>query len=165
MTYGTASDGSTHVSADQVRNMLGLADQGVLLDLFHTLMEGNCLVSLEKLRYFYQEGADPVRLLEDLLDLTHWLQCLKINPNLASDISLSAEKQEKGLSLAGTLSIPTLTRIWQILLKGLEEIKRAPSPQKALEVLVIRLTYLAPLPSLHDLLKDFQEDSPIKKKP
>jgi len=148
MTYG-----SSHITAAEVRQMLGLADPGTLLDLFQDLMEGECSRALEKLRYFYQEGADPLRLLEDLLELTHWLQCLKINPTLAQEISLTAEKKKRGLTLAETLSIPTLSRVWQMFLKGFEDLKRAPSPQKALEVLVVRLTHVAPLPSLHDLLE------------
>ncbi len=160
ITYGTSA-----VTAPQVRQMLGLSDQGALFDLFQTLMEGDILKSLETLRYFYQEGADPVRVLEDLLDLTHWLQCLKINPSLAQDMTLTAEKRHKGIELATSLSIPALTRLWQILLKGFEEVKRAPAPQKALEVIVIRLTHLAPLPSLHELLNGEGIDSLEKKKP
>jgi DNA polymerase-3 subunit gamma/tau len=85
---------------------------------------------------------------------------LKISPLLAEDVSFSVEKKERGRTLAETLSIPTLTRVWQILLKGFEELKKAPSPQKALEVLVIRLTHLAPLPTLQELL----EGTPVKKK-
>ncbi len=159
MTYGT-----THITAAQVRQMLGLSDQGLLFELFQSLMEGETLQSLEKLRYFYQEGADPLRILEDLLDLTHWLQCLKMSPSLAQDITLTTEKRQKGEELTKSLSIPTLTRIWQILLKGLEEVKRAPSPQKALEVIVIRLTHFAPLPSLHELLNEGEGRTPLKKK-
>lgn len=159
ITYGTS-----HVTTAQVRQMLGLSDQGLLLELFQIMIEGNTASALEKLRYFYQEGADPLRILEDLLDLTHWLQCLKISPSLAQDITLTLEKKEKGLELAQTLSIPTLTRIWQILLKGFEELKRAPAPQKALEVIVIRLTHVAPLPPLHELLEGMAEDAPVKKK-
>ncbi len=158
MTHGTAE-----VTASQVREMLGLSDQGLLLELFETLMSGDIKTSLEKLRYFYQEGADPVRLLEDLLDLTHWLHCIKINPDLAQDPTLSSEKREKGCALVQSLSIPTLTRVWQILLKGFEETKQAPSPQKALEVIIIRLAHLAPLPSIHELLEGFSP-TPEKKK-
>lgn len=155
--------GESHLTALQVRQMLGLSDQGILLDLFQMLMEGETFSSLEKVRHFFQEGADPLRILEDLLDLTHWLQCLKTNPSLGQDMTLTAEKREKGSELAHTLSIPTLTRVWQILLKGFEELKRAPSPQKALEVIIIRLTYLAPLPSLHELLNENDGD-PLEKK-
>lgn len=158
ITYGSSS-----VTASQVRQMLGLSDQGVLLELFHTLMEGDTVKALEKIRYFYQEGADPVRILEDLMDLAHWLHCLKINQTLAEDITLGDEKRQKGIDLVGSLSIPTLTRFWQILLKGFEEVKRAPSPHKALEVIVIRLTHLAPLPSVHELLGRDSEE-PLKKK-
>jgi len=159
ITYGTSS-----VTVSQVRQMLGLSDQNALFDLFQTLLEGDVSKSLETLRYFYQEGADPLRIVEDLLDLTHWLQCLKINPSLAQDVTLTAEKRGKGLELATSLSVPTLTRFWQILLKGFEEIRRAPSPQKSLEVIVIRLTHLAPLPSLHELLNGEGWESLEKKK-
>lgn len=163
ITYGTSDEGTPHVSALNVRKMLGLSEQGAVLDLFHTLMGGDILKSLEKLRYFYQEGADPSRIIEDLLDLTHWLQCLKISPDIAQDITLSPEKRAKGLELAQSLSIPTLTRVWQMLLKGFDEVRRAPSPQKALEVIVIRLTHMAPLPSLQEILEGLGTE-PEKKK-
>jgi len=164
MTYGSSANGVPAITASHVRQMLGLSDQGALLELFQIMMKGECSPALEKLRYFYQEGADPLRTLEDLLDFTHWMQCLKINPELAEDITLTAEKRQKGAELAESLSIPTLTRVWQILLKGFEEVKRAPSSQRALEVIVIRLTHLAPLPSLQELLEGFGEESPLKKK-
>ncbi|MBY0501125.1 MAG: DNA polymerase III subunit gamma/tau [Alphaproteobacteria bacterium] len=159
MTYGTS-----RITAEQVRQMLGFSDQGSLLELFQIIMEGNILIAFEKLRTFYKEGADPQRMLEDLLDLAHWLQCLKISPNLAQDITLPTEKRQKGLELATSLSIPTLTRVWQMLLKGLEEVRRSPSPQKALEVVMIRLTHMAPLPSLNELLEGLPESIPVKKK-
>lgn len=149
MTYGQG-----HIAVEQVRQMLGFSEHGALLELFHTLMEGKCQEALETVRSLYQKGADPHRLLENLLDLTHWLQCLKISPTLAENISLTLEKRQKSMDLAKSLSIPTLTRVWQILLKGFDELKRAPSPQHALEVLVIRLTHFTPLPSLHDLLQE-----------
>lgn len=164
MTYGTSVEGTPHVLAENVRKMLGLSEQGALFNLFQIIIEGNISQSLEKLRYFYQEGADPLRITEDLLDLTHWIQCLKINPDLAQDITLSPEKQQKGMELAQSLSIPTLTRIWQMLLKGFEEVRFAPSPQKALEVIIIRLTHMAPLPALHELLEKLGPE-PEKKKP
>lgn len=164
MTYGTSVEGTPHVLAENVRKMLGLSEQGALLNLFHIIIEGDISQALEKLRYFYQEGADPLRIIEDLLDLTHWIQCLKINPDLAQDITLSPEKQQKGMELAQSLSIPTLTRIWQMLLKGFEEVRFAPSPQKALEVIIIRLTHMAPLPALHELLEKLGPE-PEKKKP
>lgn len=159
ITYGTS-----HVKTVQVREMLGLSDQGALLELFHSMMEGKIIDALEKLRFLYREGAEGMRVLEELLDLTHWIQCLKINPDLAEDITITAEKKQKGLELANSLSIPTLTRVWQILLKGFEEVRGAPSPQKALEVIAIRLTHLAPLPSLDELLENGVEVPSLKKK-
>lgn len=164
ITYSTPAEGAPHIAAQNVRKMLGLSEQGAILDLFQIMITGDILQSLKKLRYFYQEGADPLRIIEDLLDLTHWLQCLKINPELAQDITLSPEKREKSLELIQSLSIPTLTQIWQILLKGFEEVRRAPAPQKALEVIVIRLTHMAPLPSLHELIEKLGLE-PEKKKP
>ena len=152
--------GESHIDVTHVRQMLGLANHEAVLDLFCILMEGECALALETLRSFHQGGAVSLRLLEDLLDLTHWLQCLKINPTLAEDITLTPERRVRGGELAEKLSIPTLTRVWQILLKGLDEVKRAPVPYKALEVLAIRLTHLVPLPDLHELVEEFQ----VKKK-
>jgi DNA polymerase-3 subunit gamma/tau len=154
--------GVSGVTTAQVREMLGLSDQSLVLDLFETLMQGDIKASLEKLRYFYQEGADPQLLIEDLLDLTHFLHCVKINPEMSQDVTISAEKQERIKALAKSLSIPTLTKVWQILLKGFEEARRAPSPQKALEVLIIRLAHLSPLPNVHELLEGFSPDAKKK---
>ncbi|EKE08929.1 MAG: hypothetical protein ACD_16C00234G0002 [uncultured bacterium] len=156
--------GSSHITTQKVREMLGLSDQGALLELFHSMMEGKVKEALEKLRFLYREGAEGARILEELLDLTHWIQCLKISPDLAENMTITAEKRQNGLELAQSLSIPTLTRVWQILLKGFEEMKGAPSPQKALEVTVIRLTHLAPLPSLNELLEGAFEGTFLKKK-
>ena len=152
MTYG-----GDHITAAQVRQMLGFSNRDGLLSLFHALLEGDCLSALEKMRELYREGADPQRLLEELLELTHRLHCLKVSPDLVKDAALTAEEQEKSKELADTLSIPTLTRVWQILLKGFEELKRSPSPQRALEILAIRLTHVAPVPSLHDLFENGDE--------
>ncbi len=159
ITYGGSA-----VQMSQVQQMLGLSDQAHLLDFYDLLMKGDTKPALEKLRYFYQEGANPLNILEDLLDLTHWLQCLKISPDLGNDVTLPPEKREKGKELADTLSVPSLTQVWQILLKGFEEIKKAPSPQNALEVIIIRLTHFTPLPPLHELIIGNDEENPLKKK-
>lgn len=156
ITHGVA-----HIETIHVRKMLGLSSQEASLTLFRSLMEGDCSASLESLRSFRREGAVPLRLLEDLLDFTHWLQCVKINPALGQDLTLSPERRAEGLALAENLFLPTLTRVWQMLLKGMDEVKRAPSPYKALEVLAIRLTHLVPLPDLHEVIETFQ----VKKKP
>ncbi len=156
--------GGSRVTTQAVQQMLGLSDQGLLIELFEMLVKGEALPALEKLRYFFQEGADPLCIIEDLLELTHWLQCLKISPALGENITVSQEKREKGKELSETLSLPTLTKIWQILLKGFEEMKRAPCPQQALEVIVIRLTHLVPLPSLEELFQRGGEEPSLKKK-
>lgn len=148
MTYGEG-----HLTAPNIRKMLGTADPGALLDLFHKLLEGKCAESLESLRCFYREGVDASKLLEDLLDLTHHVQCLKINPQWDEKRTFSPLYHEKIQDLAKSLSIPTLTRMWQLLIKGLDELKKVPIPQRALDVLIIRLTHIAPLPSLEDLLE------------
>src|SRR5262249_23234727 len=95
----------------------------------------------------YAAGADPAILVQDLLDLTHWLTRLKLAPEAASAPTVPETDRVRGAAMAGRLGMAELTRTWQMLLKGLGELQQAPAPLQALEMLIIRLTYAAELPS------------------
>jgi len=148
--------GAGQVTEAQVRDMLGLADRAQVLDLFETLMKGDVVASLGTLRKQYDSGADPSVVLNDLLEVTHWLTRLKVTPDAGSDVLVSEAERTKGADMAKTLGMPHLTRAWQMLLKGLGEVRTAPSPIAAAEMVLIRLCYAANLPSPADLIKQVQ---------
>jgi DNA polymerase-3 subunit gamma/tau len=143
------------VTAEQVRDMLGLADRAVVLDLFEAAMSGNAREALDILGRLHAAGADPGTIVEDLLDLTHALTRLKLAPGGAR---VDAEARRGG-AIAEKLSMPILTRTWQLLLKGMGEINIAPNPHAAAEMIVLRLVYAADLPTPGDLVKQIQANA------
>lgn len=144
------------VSAEQVRDMLGLADSSRILELFEAIMAGKVAEALELVKGQYDLGSDPVIILKDLADVTHWLTRLKIVPDAGSDAIVSEAQRDAGHKMAKTLSMPALTRAWQMLLKGIQETQSAPQPIAAAEMVIIRLAYAANLPSPADLVKQIQ---------
>ena len=141
------------VSADQVRDMLGLADRGRIFDLFDSLMSGDIKAALEMLDDLYNAGADPVVVMQDLLDLTHWLTRLKLVPDAGSAALTPEAERVRGRTMAEKLAMPILARTWQMLMKGLQETQSAPSPIRAAEMALVRLAYAADLPSPGDALR------------
>jgi DNA polymerase-3 subunit gamma/tau len=142
------------VDAAQVRDMLGLADRGRVLDLFEKVMRGDAPSVATALGEMHDSGADPVVILQDLMELTHWVTRLKVAPDAAAAAADSERAQ--GLAMAGKLSMASLTRAWTLLMKGLQETLSAPSPLRAAEMALIRLCYVADLPSPSDALKALQ---------
>ncbi len=145
------------VSADLVQNMLGLADRGRVLDLLEHALKANVSEALGVMADLHRLGADAGVIVNDLLDLTHLMTRLRVAPK-TQDLSagLSPDGIQRAIDLAGQLSMPTLGRAWQILLKGLGEVHMAPNPQAAAEMVLIRLMYAADLPDPADLLKKLQ---------
>jgi len=148
--------GAGETTADQVRAMLGLADRGRVLDLFEAIMGGDAPGALSELGAQYADGADPVAVLRDLAEITHWLSVVKITPEAAEDPTIPPEERARGRSLADRLPMRVLTRMWQMLLKALEEVSLAPNAMMAAEMAVIRLTHVADLPTPGDLVKKLQ---------
>ncbi|WP_119679597.1 DNA polymerase III subunit gamma/tau [Indioceanicola profundi] len=149
--------GGGQVTAQQVRDMLGLADRSRVIDLFASTLTGRTAEALDILDDMHKRGADPIVVVQDLLDFTHFLTRARVVPGTADDPSVPEEERTRGVELAGKLGMPALSRAWQILLKGLNEVSQAPVPQQALEMLVIRLAYASDLPSPGDLIKKIQE--------
>ena len=148
-----------NITTDQVRQMLGLADKTALFDLYENLMVGNMEKALMLWENQYESGADPIVVATDLLDLTHWLTRLKIVPALIQDVTISETERVRGQKLADSLSMAQLTRAWQMLLKGLTEIKNADYPMKAFEMVLIRLAYAAELPTPAELVGELKKKS------
>ena len=154
------SHGAGESSAEQVRAMLGLADRGRVMDLFEMIMRGDAKGALDELATQYADGADPMAVLRDLADITHWLSVVKISPETAEDPSISPDERSRGVALSGDLQMRALSRMWQMLLKSLEEVAFAPNAMMAAEMAVIRLTHVAELPSPDDLIRKLQSTTP-----
>jgi len=151
------SHGAGETTADQVRAMLGLADRGRVLDLFDMVMAGDAAGALSELSAQYSDGADPMAVLRDLAEITHWISVIKITPDAAEDPTIGPDERARGMAMAGRLPMRVLTRMWQMLLKSLEEVALAPNAMMAAEMAVIRLTHVADLPSPEDLLRKLQD--------
>ncbi len=147
------------ILAQTVSDMLGLVDRAILFDLYTAVMSGNSDDAFGFLEKLYNTGADPVQVVEDLLDVTHFLTKCKVIPNHAENMSLPEIERKQGGELAAKLSMPVLTRTWQILNKGLFEVQNAPNAQQALEMVLVRLLFAADLPTPGDLVKKIKNDA------
>ncbi|MEM8787479.1 MAG: DNA polymerase III subunit gamma/tau [Pseudomonadota bacterium] len=145
------------IAPDQVRAMLGLADRGRVLDLFDMVMAGDAAGALAELSAQYADGADPLAVLRDLAEVTHWVSVVKITPEVGDDPTVSPAERDRGREMAQALPMRALTRLWQMLLKALEEVAAAPSPIMAAEMAVIRMTHVADLPTPGDLVRKLQD--------
>ena len=155
------SHGAGETTADQVRAMLGLADRGRVLDLFDMVVRGDAAAALTELAGQYSDGADPMAVLRDLAEITHWLSVIKITPEAADDPTTPPDERKRGLDMAGRLPMRVLTRMWQMLLKALEEVALAPNAMMAAEMAVIRLTHVADLPDPESLIRKLQNSVPL----
>jgi len=144
--------GDGKVTADTVKAMLGLGDRAKTIDLFEDLMAGRIAEALEAVKALYNAGADPQTIVTDLADFTHLVTRIKIVPAAADDVSLTPDERKRGSELAGKLGMRALTRAWQILFKGYEEVSKAGNALQAADMVLVRLAYAADLPSPDELL-------------
>jgi DNA polymerase-3 subunit gamma/tau len=151
------SHGAGETTATQVRAMLGLADRGRVLDLFDMILRGDAAGALTELSAQYADGADPMAVLRDLAEVTHWISVIKVTPEAADDPTVPPDEKARGLAMAGTLAMRVLSRMWQMLLKAIEEVAVAPNAMMAAEMAVIRLTHVADLPDPEQLLRRLSE--------
>ncbi|MGA9412509.1 MAG: DNA polymerase III subunit gamma/tau, partial [Roseobacter sp.] len=147
------SHGAGETTAVQVRAMLGLADRGRVLDLFDMILKGDAAGALTELSAQYAEGADPMAVLRDLAEITHWVSVVQITPQAAEDPTVSPDERARGVAMAQTLPMRVLTRLWQMLLKALDEVASAPNAMMAAEMAIIRLTHVADLPTPEELVR------------
>ncbi len=154
------SHGAGETTAEQVRAMLGLADRGRVLDLFDLVMKGDAAGALSELSAQYSDGADPMAILSDLAEVTHWISVIKITPDAAEDPTVSPDERVRGKAMADALGMRALTRMWQMLLKALEEVSQSPNAMMAAEMAVIRLTHVADLPSPEELVRKLRSAPP-----
>jgi DNA polymerase-3 subunit gamma/tau len=141
------------VRAEDVRQMLGLADRVRIVDLFEALMKGDIAAALAELRAQYDIGADPAVVLSDLAEFTHFVTRVKVVPNVADDVSLSEAERVRGRAFATQLSMRVLSRCWQMLLKGVGEVQASGRPVAAAEMVLVRIAYAADLPTPDEVVK------------
>ena len=133
------------ITAEVVQGMLGSSDRANILDLFEETMSGDITTALNHLEKMNQNGIDPLSIVQDLLEVVHLVTKCKVQPDYM-DVSLSESEKQKSFNLAQKAPMVQLGRAWQMLLKGIEEVQTSFSPFSALEMLIIRLVYLADKP-------------------
>lgn len=147
------------VRAEDIRQMLGLADRARVVDLFEMLLRGDIAAALQELRDQYDSGADPAVVLSDLAEFTHFVTRVKLVPSVADDLSLSESERTRGKAFAAQLSMRILARTWQMLLKGMSEVQHAGRPIAAAEMLLVRIAYAADLPTPDDVIRSLGNGS------
>ncbi|AMJ62319.1 DNA polymerase III subunit gamma/tau [Bosea sp. PAMC 26642] len=147
------------ITLEDVRSMLGLADRARIIDLFEQVMKGDIAAALGELRAQYDAGADPAVVLGDLAEFTHLVTRLKLVPEALKDNSLNQAERVRGGDFAERLSIRVLARTWQLLLKGLTEVRQADRPIMAAEMVLVRLAHAADLPTPDEALKALRDGS------
>lgn len=145
--------GEGRVTAEKVRDMLGLADRARVFDLAEMLFRGDAAASLKGLEALHHDGAEAAQVVSDLAEAVHVIARIKAVGEDPAGEGLSAEEKKRGAALASELSMPYLSRAWQMLLKGIEETTRSPNPLAAAEMVLIRLAYTSDLPTPDDLIR------------
>ena len=151
--------GSGEVRSDVVKNMIGLADRNQTFDLFEKLLGGKVEDVVATLTEMYKNGATPLTMLQDLISITHLLAKVKIVPSFVNDASLAESEKEFCKRVAPLAPIAILSKIWQMMIKGLSELSMAPVQIDALEMILIRIAYSANLPTPQEILNDVKKNS------
>jgi len=150
-------DGDGKVKAAQIRDMLGLSDRGAVRRLFARLLEGDSAALLDAIGEQYKIGVEPLSLMNGLLSLSHQVTLYKVGK--ASDPTLSDEAKQQFSAWAEQLSYPVLHRLWQLLLKGYQEVQQAHLPREACEMALLRILCAADMPDPGQLAKMLEERS------
>ena len=145
--------GEGAVTGPTVRAMLGLADRGRIFDLIEHMLSGRTAEALGALDGLYGDGADPLEVLGDLAEAVHAATRIKVAGAAGESEVLSGEELRRASGLAEGLSIPLLARVWQMLLKGIEEAGKAPNLRAAAEMVVVRIAHTADLPSPDEIIR------------
>ncbi len=166
-----AGDSGNGITAETMRDMLGLSDRARIVDLFEYIMKGDIAAALGELKSQYDTGAEPELVLTDLADFIHLVTRLKYVPDTANDGSLTEIEKTRGKEFSEKLSVRILGRAWQLLLKGLGEVSTSERPLAAAEMVLVRMAHASSLPTPDELLKEMQAEggnertSPLAEKP
>ncbi|MBB4301971.1 DNA polymerase-3 subunit gamma/tau [Rhodobium orientis] len=153
------------IRTEDVRDMLGLADRARVIDLFARLMAGDVAGALAELDSQYEVGADPAVVLIDLAEFVHLVTRLKFAADAVGGVAVTEEERRRGSEFAENLSVRVLSRAWQMLLKGIQEVQTAPKPLAAAEMVLVRLCYAADLPTPDEALKLLREGGTVPTRP
>jgi DNA polymerase-3 subunit gamma/tau len=153
IAYGAAHGRDGAIAADDLRLMLGVADKARVIDLFEATMAGDIATAIALLEDQYNGGADPAQALIEMAEFAHLATRFKLAPETADSAALTPEEKRRGQAAAEKLSIPTLTRAWQILMKGVDELRASQRPLQAADMVLVRLAYAADLPTPGEALK------------
>ena len=142
-----------------VQDMLGLADRSQIFDLLEAVMTGDAAAAIDRLNEMHKIGAEPAMVMSDLLQAVHWVTRIAVVPTSADESGAPEVEIMRGRDLAGKLSLPVLSRAWQVLLKGLKEVEYAARPLAAAEMVLIRLAHMAALPTPGDLVAQLADQA------
>jgi len=145
--------GGSEVKADAVRGLLGLADRTRIFDLMETVLKGDAGGALKQLAALNRDGAEPGQVIADLADAVHAVTLVKAAGAASADPAASEAERARAADLAQRLSMPSLARAWQMLLKGHEEVRGSPRPPAAADMVLVRLAYAADLPPPGELAR------------
>lgn len=147
------------ITGAQIRTMLGQGDREGVARMITALLKGETAPALEALQALHHAGADPMAVLDDLLDGVHLITRLKVKPDIADDAAISPRLREMALALAPQMQISSLSRVWQMLLKAQPEVAQASQPIQALEMALIRICFASTLPPLEEWSKRVPDTS------
>jgi DNA polymerase III subunit gamma/tau len=141
------------VRADAVRQMLGLADRTRVIDLFEQLARGDIASAFREFRDQYDTGADPIVVLSDLAEFVNFVTRVKIVPATADNVAFGETERLRARDFASKLSMRVLSRMWQMLLKGITEVQAATRPAAAAEMVLVRIAYVADMPTPDEAIR------------
>ncbi len=162
--------GDGAIKLEAIQEILGLSDRSKIIDLFELILQGEIQKSLHLLRLMVKNGGDPILILRELSEVTHWITSLKVAPDLSKDPLFTSFEKEKGSNLAKNIPLNILTRIWQVLVRSLDENSMYTNHFAHTEMAIIRLTTISNLPTPIEVVRDYkrllnensQEDSKKK---
>ncbi len=146
------------VRAEEVRQMLGLADRTRVIDLFDSLARGDIAAAFAEFRAQYDVGADPVVVLSDLAEFVNFVTRVKIVPATADNVAFGETERLRAREFAAKLSMRVLSRMWQMLLKGIAEVQTATRPAAAAEMVLVRIAYVADLPTPDEAIRMIEQN-------
>ena len=141
------------VRADRVRQMLGLADRTRVIDLFDSLARGDIASAFKEFREQYDTGADPIVVLSDLAEFVNFVTRVKVVPATADNVAFGETERLRARDFAAKVSMRVLSRMWQMLLKGITEVQGATRPAAAAEMVLVRIAYVADLPTPDEAIR------------
>jgi DNA polymerase-3 subunit gamma/tau len=146
------------VKADAVRQMLGLADRTRVIDLFDSLARGDIAAAFKEFRDQYDVGADPIVVLSDLAEFVNFVTRVKIVPATADNVAYGETERVRARDFASKISMRVLSRMWQMLLKGITEVQAATRPAAAAEMVLVRIAYVADMPTPDEAIRMLEQN-------